>query len=142
MAASVRSRSGKIIQLITLIDEHKAAFYYDWRDRFGLPLSSVFTGEGGMTWDEAWDLFTILATDPTSYVGAALSEMDYPFSHEAFIGADLFDLMMQINTPKKHKSRIKPYPRPIRHTGRNVTKSKKPTADRAAVIDALAARGH
>jgi hypothetical protein len=131
---------GEILTLVDLIDEHPSEFAYDWRSRFGMPISSVFTGD--MTWNEAWLLFERLANDPTSWVGAALSGMDYPFSHEAMIAADSFDAFVKANSSRRHQRSLKPYPRPFPVASRDVQRSQKPTADTESVAAALAARGH
>lgn len=81
MAGVARGDPGKILELLDLIGQHEEAFAYDWRTRFQQPLAVVF--DGRMSWSEAFDLTMILATDPSSQVGAALVGWRYPVSIEA-----------------------------------------------------------
>lgn len=98
----------KVLTLLSVIDDHRGALEYDWRSRFNLPLTSVPSEVG---WDEAWRLYTRLSADPSSHISAAQNDFDYPFSREAMILADFFDLTYAINAPEKGP-RPKPYPRP------------------------------
>lgn len=120
-----------------MIEEHRSAFEYDWRTRFGAPLRSVFSGE--MNWREAWDLTVELLRDPSSHVAAALAKMTYPFSREAAISADLYDLLVSVNVDPKRRGQVKPYPRPF---SRAETKRSTSTASQVDIRKALAARGH
>jgi hypothetical protein len=88
-----------------LLDEHRGAFEYDWRTRFGLPLSALPVA---MDWAEAWRLTLILVADPTSQVCAAMSAWKHPLSWEGIALRDLYDLQHQ----SKAKRKPKPYPRP------------------------------
>lgn len=121
-----------------MIEEHPAALTYDWRTRFGLPLASIL--DSRLSWHEAWLLLGQLLSDPTSHTFAAVAGWRYPWSHEAKVLADLYDLTQAANTEKKKRSRIKPYPRPWKH--RRGTRSRKPTVDQATIRAALIARGH
>lgn len=122
-----------------LIEEHEAAFIYDWRTRFGLPLRSVF--DGTMSLHEAWQLTQELCRDPTSHVGAAVAGFKHPWSHESAILADLYDLTVAANSDPKSRAKIKPYPRPfdIRAEGE---RSERPNVSQEVVREALARRGH
>lgn len=140
MDAGLRSRRGKIRRLVQLIDEHPEAFAYDWRTRFGLPLAALF--DGRMSWDEAYDLATVLASDPTSRVGVAVSGLAYPWSTEAGILADLYDVTTQANTNPKRKSSWRPRPRPYETDSKEVSRSAKPTLTQDRIRAALAAVGH
>lgn len=104
-----------------------------------MDLSCVF--DGRMSWREAWWHTNTLATDVTSHVCAALNGWRYPFSHEAKVLADLYDLTLSANTDKKKRGRLKPYPRPWKTKGKG-QRSTKPSVDQATVRAALAARGH
>jgi hypothetical protein len=130
-----RGGAGGIRALLVLIGEHRDALAYDWRTRFGLPLAAIFDHRR-MGYAEAWQLVNQLSLDPTSRLCAALNGWDYPFSTEARILADLWDLTLSAN--KRRRSKAKPYPRPWRDKGR----SAKPTVDQATIRAALAARGH
>lgn len=74
-----RRDPGGIRELVGLIDEHRAAFEYDWRTRFHVALSAVGRS---MTWGEAWRLTVELLPDPSSHVGAAVLGLEYPVSRE------------------------------------------------------------
>ena len=81
-----------------------------------------------------------LITDPSSHLGAAHAGWDHPYSREALILADLWDLQVAANTDRK-KRRPKPYPRPFKRKGAS-TKSATPTVGQAEITAALRARGH
>lgn len=89
---------------------HRAAFAYDWRARFGMPLA---LGPGGMPYGEAVHMVTALKADPSSHVFAALADWEYPMSVEAMIAATHFDAYVQARTKKGRKA--KTYPRPWDH---------------------------
>lgn len=61
-----------------------------------------------MSWGEAWRLTQKLASDPSSWLAAALNDWPYPLSREAMVTADLYDLQHQA------KSKRRPKPHPIR----------------------------
>lgn len=77
---------------------------YDWRTRFGLPLSEV--GRSMSLW-EAARLAAVLVTDTSSATYVALSGWQYAATREALALADLYDAFMVANFKKP-----KPYPRP------------------------------
>lgn len=64
-----------------------------------------------MSWGEAYRLVGELASDPTSHTAAALGGWEHPFSREAALLADLFDLTHLAHASDKGP-RPKPYPRP------------------------------
>lgn len=99
-----RSDPGGIVALAGLIDAHRAAFEYDWRARFGLPLNVV--GKS-MPWGEAVRLTAKLSADPSSWVAASREGWAYPFSREAMVLADLFDLQ---HKSKTKRGKAKPHP--------------------------------
>lgn len=106
MAGGLGGEPGGIVGLLDLIEEHRGPLEYDWRARFGLPLSVV--GTDAMTWGEAARLVTILASDPSSMTAASVGGWDYPTTREALVMMDLFDLQHM----SKSKKKPKPYPRP------------------------------
>lgn len=61
-----------------------------------------------MSWGEALRLIRVLAADPSSATGAALADWEHPFSREALILADLFD----VQAMSKSKRKPPPWPRP------------------------------
>lgn len=138
MDAGRRRCAGGILTLLRLIDRHAAAFEYDFRHRFGLPLRSVFTGE--MSWREAYGLAAELARDPSSHVAAAVSEWAHPWPREAFVLADVYDLLVAVNADPKRRRMIKPYPRPQGNP--DARRSRRPTVSQDTIRAALAARGH
>ncbi|MFG3338724.1 hypothetical protein [Glycomyces sp. NPDC048151] len=138
MDAPDRSRPGGIAGLLDLIEEHPGPLAYDWRARFGLPLSAPF--DGTVSWHEAWLLTEQLLADPTSHLAAALAGWDYPASREALALADLWDLTVAVNTDKRKRGKAERYVRPF--PLRDKARSTKPQVSQDAVRAALAARGH
>ena len=117
--------------------EHRAAFEYDWRARFHLPLHKV--GSNAMRWGEAYRLALLLARDPSSALGAALAGWEYPLSREALTLADLYDLQHT----SKVKRRPRPYPRPWADKERKRTGTGRyTTAELRAVLAATRAHAH
>lgn len=137
-ARDVRGRPGGIFELLDLIERYPEELSYDWMTRFGLPLAALTDGRIG--WMEAYLLTRALMRDPSSRVQAAAAGWTHPFGHTERILADLYDATVALNTDKKHKSRIKPYPRPWPDGTRKT--SAPPKASQREVRAALAARGH
>lgn len=92
--------AGGILALLELIEEHRAAFDYDWRTRFHLPVSAI---PGEMPWDEALRLTQLLRHDTSSQIAAALEGWSRPISNETLVLADIFDLDHEVNSKKKPK---------------------------------------
>lgn len=135
MAGARRSDPGGIRQLLELIEEHREAFDYDWRTRFGLSADVIGTDE--MSWREAWSLTRTLISDGTSQLGAAVAGWRRPWSPEAWILADIFDLLVAVNTGRGR--RPKPYPRPNAPQPSRIGRTNLP---QHVVRAALRARGH
>lgn len=91
--------------LLGLLDEHRGAFEYDWRNRFHVG-ASVIGWE--MSWGEAVRLVEVLASDPSSMLGAAMAGWQYPLTRGELTLRDLYDLQHK----SKAKRKPKPYPRP------------------------------
>lgn len=127
----------KLTALVDLIDEHRDAFTYDWRARFGLSIEDTLAVR--VSWAESLSLFRVLVNDPSSNVAAAVHGMLHPFSREAFILADAYDLTLSANWSGKGTS-PKPYPRPTDkgNSGRLGDASK---FTQAEVLALLASRG-
>jgi hypothetical protein len=106
MAEGRRRHAGGIVALAELFGEHRGAFEYDWRTRFGLPLTAV---PSDMGWDEALRMLKILSKDPSSHVQAALAKWQFPTSWEYIALADLIDLQAKRT---KWRKQPKPYRRP------------------------------
>lgn len=98
--------AGGIAGLVQLIERHRGAFEYDWRTRFGLPLSAV---PEFMDWGEALRLVKILGADPSSQIGAAVSGWEFAATWEYLAIADLIDLQ-RVRT--KWRKKPGPYRRP------------------------------
>jgi hypothetical protein len=117
-----------------MMTAHEQAFTYDWRNRFGLPLTVVF--DGTMSWGETWALTAELAADPSSRVGAAVAGWSHPLDRGAIVTMDLYDLTLRSLSGRREP---KPYPRPW--DPKPVVLGR-PSVSQAAVRAALAARGH
>lgn len=115
--------------------EHRAAFEFDWRARFHVPLHKV--GTKAMRWGEAYRLASVLARDPASAVAAAVAGWDYPISRDALVLADLYDLQHAA----KAKRRPKPYPRPWGNKDRKHSGTGRYTTDELRAVLA-ATRAH
>lgn len=105
MAGGCGGDAGGIAALSDEIDAHRGAFEHDWRARFHMPLREIGRS---MTWGEALRLTEVLAHDPSSMVCAAIAGWEHPFSWEAIILADVFDVQLAQASQK----RPKPWPRP------------------------------
>lgn len=103
-----RCDGGGIAALLDLLEEHPAAFAYDWRTRFHLGLDCI---PETMGWVEAVGHVRLLSRDPSSMIAAAMQGWDHPITREAVVLMDLFDLMHAANSDPKHG-------RPDPHTGR------------------------
>lgn len=135
MDGALGGHAGGIRQLLDLIEEHREAFDYDWRTRFSLPADVIGTDE--MDWREAWSLTRTLISDGSSRLGATVAGWDRPWSPEAWILADLWDLLAAVNTERRR--RPKPYPRP---NAPKPTRFGRATLPQHQIRAALAARGH
>src|SRR5690606_36817846 len=129
---ALRGGVGGILGLLDLIEEHRDAFDYDWRTRFGLSTDVIGTE---MDLREAWSLTRTLISDGTSRIGAAVAGWDRPWSPEAWALADIWDLLAQAYSKRK----LQPYPRP---NAPKPTRFGKATLPQHHIRAALAARGH
>lgn len=136
MAAAHGCERGGILTLLALIEEHQPAFAYDWRIRFQQPVQAI--EDGTMSWREAWQLTSQLLADPSSRVFAAVAGWPHPWSREAFVLADLYDLLAAAHTDRRYRAQLRPYPRP-EHCGRRLGRATQP---QFMIRAALAARGH
>lgn len=132
---------GGYLTLATLVEAYEPAFVYDWRTRFGLSLTALVTGELSLA--EAWLLTCELLHDPGSRVYAAIAGWPHAWSREAFLLADLIDLIAAVHTDPKRRSRLAPYPRPTDAS----SKPERPTwgqttQPQTQVRAVLAQRGH
>lgn len=89
MAGGWSGHRGGILGLLDLIEEHRAAFEYDWRARFGLSLGVV---PEAMPWGEAIRLTDLLRRDPSSWLAASIEGWDFPLDRATAAILDLFDL--------------------------------------------------
>lgn len=99
-----------------------------------MPLTDV---PDRMPWGEAWRLTHILASDPSSYVAAALGEWAHPVTREWLVLADLIDVFVA-SRPRKGR-RPKPYTRPWPDRSKS---RPRPTVEPEVAIAALRAAGH
>ena len=65
-----------------------------------------------MSWGEAYRLTTVLLSDPSSHVAAAVAGWDHPVSREWLVLADVYDLTARVAAGKKWKAKDA-YPRPV-----------------------------
>ena len=63
--------------------------------------------------EEGLALIHGLQEETTSQLFIKVNNWKFPFSTESRILADLFDTFAKANTPKKHQSKLKAYPRPF-----------------------------
>lgn len=89
-----------------------------------------------MPYGEALSLTRTLRSDPTSQVAVALEGLEYPWSREANILADLFDLVKSALSQKGKPTES--YPRPYQVSG----VASKPTVSQEVIRKALKDRGH
>lgn len=122
--------------LLELGTEHRGAFEYDWRARFGRRFD--LDDRGDWTWGELWRVTQVLAGDPSSQLAASLNGWPNPVSREFMVAADLYDVFVAANSKKGR--RAKPYPRPWLDPGRK--KYGRATRSQRDIRAALAARGH
>jgi hypothetical protein len=88
-----------------LIEDHKAAFVYDFRHRFGLGLGDLGTT---VPWVEVVYLVAVLLRDPSSWLQVSYNGWHHPVSFEWAAHAATYDLLAQVHSKRKPK----PYPRP------------------------------
>lgn len=94
-----------------------------------------------MSYGEAYRLVTVLASDPSSQLAAALGKWDRPVDATALVLMDLYDLTHHIawaQGGRKGKA-PKPYPRPWPD---QTTTRTKPSLSQDDVIAALRLAGH
>ena len=94
--------------------------------------------DGRMPWAETLALFRVLVNDPTSHIAAAIRGYLHPWSREAFVLADLYDLTVAAHS--NGKGRSKPYPRPTDEPPKRIGDASLLT--QAEILAALAERGH
>ena len=97
--------TGGIIAVLGLLEDHKAAFVYDFRQRFGLGLNDLGTT---VPWVEVVYLVAVLLRDPSSWLQVSKNGWHHPVSFEWATQAATYDLLAQVNSKRKPK----PYPRP------------------------------
>lgn len=106
---------GGIIAVVDLLDDHTAAFIYDFRHRFGLGLSDLGSK---VSWLEVWHLVSVLLRDPSSWLATSLQGWHHPISYEWAALAATYDLLAQVHSKRKPK----PYPRPWSGSGKGSRK--------------------
>lgn len=88
-----------------LIEDHKAAFVYEFRHRFSLGLRDLGTS---VPWDEVVYLVAVLLRDPTSWLQTSVNQWDHPITYDWAAQVATYDLLAQVHSKRKPK----PYPRP------------------------------
>lgn len=103
-------KPGGIVTVVGLLDDHTAAFVYDFRHRFQLGLDDF-----GVTvsWLEIWYLVSVLLRDPSSWLATSVQNWHHPVSYEWAALAATYDLHAQVHSKRKPK----PYPRPWADAG-------------------------
>ena len=97
--------TGGIIAVLVLLEDHKAAFIYDFRQRFQLGLKDLGTT---VPWSEVVYLVAVLLRDPTSWLQVSYNKWHHPVSFEWAVHAATYDLLAPVHSKRKPK----PYPRP------------------------------
>ena len=97
--------TGGIVAVFELIEDHTAAFVYDFRHRFSLGLQDLGTK---VPWVEVVYLVAVLLRDPTSWLQVSFNKWQHPVSFEWAAQVATYDLLAQVNSKRKPK----PYPRP------------------------------
>lgn len=110
-----RYKPGGIIAVVGLIDDHTAAFVYDFRHRFGLGLSDL---GNTIPWAEVVYLVSVLLRDPSSWLQVSINKWHHPISYEWAQNAATYDLLAQVHSKRKPK----PYPRPWATANQGKTK--------------------
>ena len=97
--------TGGIVAVLELVEDHTAAFVYDFRQRFGLGLRDLGTT---VPWVEVVYLVAVLLRDPSSWLQVSFNGWHHPVSYEWATHAATYDLLAQVHSKRKPK----PYPRP------------------------------
>ncbi len=100
-----RHQAGGILTVLQIIEDHKAAFVYDFRHRFSYGLEDIGTT---LPWNEVLLLLSVLLRDPTSWLQTSVAKWHHPVSYEWATNAAVYDLLAQVHSKRKPK----PYPRP------------------------------
>ena len=118
---------GGIIRVVEIMDDHRAAFVYDFRHRFGLGLDDL-----GKTvpWTEVVYLVAVLIRDPSSWLQTSINDWHHPISYEWAALAATYDLHAQVHSKRKPK----PYPRPWKDGQAGTTRKGKPRADARDIL--------
>lgn len=101
--------------LADLIDEHRAAFEYDWRTRFREPLSCIGRST---SWGEAFRLTGLLLGDTSSHVGATVAGWERPATREELALMELWDLQYLKTGAKKRIRYPRPWPSKTKRTAK------------------------
>jgi hypothetical protein len=102
--------TGGIIAVLILLEDHKAAFVYEFRHRFSLGLRDL---GATVPWDEVVYLVAVLLRDPTSWLQTSVNKWDHPITYDWAAQVATYDLLAQVHSKRKPK----PYPRPWKSNG-------------------------
>ena len=97
--------AGGILAVVELTEDHRAAFIYDFRQRFDLGLSDL---GNKVPWHEVVYLVAVLLRDPSSWLQTSVNKWHHPISYEWAVQVATYDLLAQVNSKRKPK----PFPRP------------------------------
>lgn len=104
-------QGGGTFWLLRLIATHPGPALYDLRSRLGIGADDI---GGAVPFYEVYLLMREIMSDPTSRTAMAAAGFDHPVSSEWSLLADIYDLLMAVNTDPKKRGKAKPYPRPGR----------------------------
>ena len=121
--------AGGILRVLEIIEDHKPAFIYDFRSRFGLGLGDLGTA---LPWSEVVYLVAVLVRDPSSWLQTSLSKWHHPIDYNWAVNVATYDLLAQVNTRKGRKA--KPYPRPWPAGENGQSRKGKARADARAIL--------
>lgn len=102
-----RGKHGGICKLRELIEEHPAELAYDLRHLCNVSIDQIGRE---VSYRETALLIAVMLRNPESWLQAVVNGWKYPFSRDALVLADLYDLTAMVNSSKGKKP--KPYPRP------------------------------
>ena len=125
--------------LLDLATRYRGALEYDWRTRFHAHLDVLDDDGPSWSWGELWRLVEIVGHDPSSQLAAAISGWEHPVSREWLALADLWDVLVAVNT---HKGSPGHYPRPWAKTDPGTRRIGVTSLPQAVVRRALAEMGH
>lgn len=114
----VGDESGKLLQLLGLIEEHRTSLTRDFAEKFGLSLSQVGVA---VPFQEASDLIVSLLADPTSWFRAERLGWKHPLSHEGMALLNMTDVLLS-RWVKDHRMLPRPWDGAKSRTGKRLSR--------------------